>query len=500
VQPGGTLDVTETIVFRFERGTFDDVLRVLPTRGHDGVSVLEVWMNGRRIAIGNAPGQAAVEGKGRNRVRWRFPPTSNSTHSFRVRYLVSGAVRQDARGDLLGWRVPGGDHSWRIESSTVDFELPAGVFAEPSVELRRTGAVSAHATAGGARVTARDVRANGWTNTTLVMPARSVIATAPAWQIAQQQRWAYVPWWLGAAGLVFLAGIIPVFGIRQGYEAPPKETPDATPPHASWLGDPLAPALAGAVAANGRASLEHAAGSFFALAERGVVVVTEDRRGAFGTRTYSIARAVSRHALAPHEEAVLDTIFGAEGAASVTLSTARTRLTRRFKRISRALTAEMQTSGLLDPGRQTTRRAFLKVSCIAFVLAAAAFGGWLLTMERWAAWPLTIPAALVAAALAALIAAGTTTPLSNEGVRRARHWRAYKDHVTSLAKHRGDPSAATQVALPYVIALGLSGEWSKYLKAQPGRAPDWFHSPDGADGYSAFIAAAGAGPTQAHAH
>jgi hypothetical protein len=500
VQPGGTLEVTETIVFRFERGTFDDVVRVLPTRGNDGVSVLEVWMDGRRLAIGNAPGQAAVEGARRNRVRWRFPPTSNSTRTFRVRYLVAGAVRQDVRGDLLAWRVPGGDHPWRIDSSTVDFELPPGVFAEPKVEVRRTGTVSSNATAGGARVTARDVRANGWTDTTLVMPARSIVATAPAWQVTERQRWAYAPWWLGAAGLVFLAGVIPLFGIRQGYEAPPKQTSDTTPPHASWLGDPLAPAIAGAVAANGRASLEHAAASLFALAERGVVVVKEEKRGAFGTRTYSIARAASRHALAPHEEAVLETIFGPDAAAAVTLSTARTRLTRRFKRIRRAIAAEMQSSSLLDPGRQATRRAFLKVSCVAFVLAGAAFVGWLLTVDRWAAWPLTIPAALVAAAVAALIAAGTTTPLSNEGARRARHWRAYKDHVKSLAKNSGDPSVASQVALPYVVALGLSGEWSKYLKTQPGRAPDWFHSPDGADGYSAFVAAAGAGPTQANAY
>jgi hypothetical protein len=500
VQPGGALDVTETIVFRFESGTFRDVVRVLPARRNNGVEVTEVWMDGRRIAIGEGPGQAAIEGAARNRVRWRFPPASGSTHTFRVRYLVHGGVRQDARGDLLAWRVPGGEHRWAIESSTVDFELPAGVPARASVDARRAGTVSSTATATGARTTARGVRSDGWTDTTLVMPAASIVAEAPAWQVAERQRSAYAKWWLSAAGIVFFAGLMPLFGLRQGYEAPPRPDPGAAPPPASWFAEPLPPGIAGAVAAHGRPSLEHAAAALFALADRGVVVVKEEKRGALGTRTYSLTRAASRHALAPHEEAVLDTVFASGDQATVTLSTARSRLTRRFSRFSRALIADLQASGLLDPGRQATRRAYLKVSALTFVLAGATFAGWIFTMERWAAWPLTIPAALVCTALTALIMSGTTTALSNEGVHRARHWRAYKDHVKAIAKHRSDPAAASQVALPYAVALGLSAEWSKYLKAQPGRTPEWFHSPEGADGYSAFVAAAGAGPAQAHAH
>lgn len=45
----------------------------------------------------------------------RFAPTSASTHTFRIRYVVRGAVRQDERGDLLVWRIPGGAHPWRVK-------------------------------------------------------------------------------------------------------------------------------------------------------------------------------------------------------------------------------------------------------------------------------------------------------------------------------------------------------------------------------------------------
>ena len=126
VQRGGALEVTETLVMRFESGTFKELSRSLGGRKNDGVEVLDVWMDGRRIAIGDNPGQASLEGSSPVKLRWRFPATSASTHTFAVRYLVVGAVAEDSRGDTLTWRAPFGQHSWRIESSTVTYELPIG--------------------------------------------------------------------------------------------------------------------------------------------------------------------------------------------------------------------------------------------------------------------------------------------------------------------------------------------------------------------------------------
>src|SRR5687767_1390272 len=55
VQPGGTLHVTETLVMTFESGSFKELDRHLSGRRNDGVEVLEVSMDGRRIALGDNP-------------------------------------------------------------------------------------------------------------------------------------------------------------------------------------------------------------------------------------------------------------------------------------------------------------------------------------------------------------------------------------------------------------------------------------------------------------
>ena len=46
VLAGGSLRVTETIVFQFEEGTFRKVFRVIPTRRTDGVDLISASMDG----------------------------------------------------------------------------------------------------------------------------------------------------------------------------------------------------------------------------------------------------------------------------------------------------------------------------------------------------------------------------------------------------------------------------------------------------------------------
>ena len=94
---------------------------------------------------------------------------------------------------------------------------------------------------------------------------------------------------------------------------------------------------------------------------------------------------------------------------------------------------------------------------------------------------------------------GALTPLSNEGVRRAERWRAYQRHLKDVARDRVQLDVRLAVtALPFAVALGLAGAWSKYLKKHPGGVPPWFRASQcrGTMGaFPAFIAAGGAGRT-----
>ena len=56
VLAGGSIEVVETVVFRFESGSFDHVFREIPSRRTDGVEIVSASMDGRDLfAIGHQP-------------------------------------------------------------------------------------------------------------------------------------------------------------------------------------------------------------------------------------------------------------------------------------------------------------------------------------------------------------------------------------------------------------------------------------------------------------
>ena len=57
VLPDGSLDVTETVVFRFMDGTFKEVFREVPARRTDGVEVVRAEMDGQTMPFGTEPGR-----------------------------------------------------------------------------------------------------------------------------------------------------------------------------------------------------------------------------------------------------------------------------------------------------------------------------------------------------------------------------------------------------------------------------------------------------------
>ena len=363
------------------------------------------------------------------------------------------------------------------------------------MDTRRASDVKTEEAGSVVRVTSGNIKSDGWTEATLVLPSRSIVEVAPSWQRLAEQRARYATTWLGAAGLVFLAGLIPLFALRQGFDRPPHDT---LPVSTASAPDGLAPALAGAVIARGHVSLEHATAALFELAERGVIRVDETRRGSFGSHAYELSRTGSRPLLAPHEATALDLAFGRNHETSVSLSKARTLLASHLRHFGRAVHAEMEAQGLFDRGRQATRKAYLKVAGALFGLGVISIAAWPLLMRTYGGWPFVVPAALTAAAVVALILHGTSTPLSNDAIRRARSWKAYKDHLKSLAKEPGGLPHASD-ALPYAIAFGLGGDWSKRLKAHPVPSPAWFHSEEGGPAYGSFIGNAGApAPNGAH--
>ena len=500
---GGSIRVTETVVLRFDDGSFTQFYRVIPTRNTDGITVESAALDGTVLPPGAGAGQVEISGRDRIRVTWRFAPVGHASHRFDLTYLVRGAVRQEADADVLAWRSLPTEHQYAIRGSVIDLLLPAAPVRAPSAALHRVADSIVTMDGSRARIAVTDIRSNGWVEAWVRLPRGTVLDAPPVWQQRAIAARALAPNWAFAAGLVLVAGLGALLAARHGYE-PPEDTwiavtSGSNPP------DSLPPAMAGPLVSNGSIRLEHVMAAVFAMAERGELAI-EERPRSLGHRNFALARTASSATLEPYEQAALTIAFGGNEpeSPSVDLQTARRRLTRQFRRFSLPLTAAMLAAGLFDERRGNLRRRFRAIGAVALVLAAITPIPVLAFRDRFGAWPFLVSAALVIVGITALGFYAAHTPLSNEGVRRARQWRAFREYLREVARDR-EPSPADSDArrlLPFAVALGVAAPWSAYLKRHRPAAPPWFRAITGgrqdSGAFAALVAHGGAGAGGAH--
>lgn len=497
VLPDGSIRVTETVVFRFESGTFREVYRELPQRRTDGLEIERATMDGLDLPRGEEPGQVDVRTRRRVRVTWYFTPRSDVSHTFGLVYLVRGAFRQHEEGDALRWHALPTEHRYRIAASTIDVLLPSPPVAPPAIDSRRVARATTRVDGHRVRVEAEGIRSNGRIALEVLLPRGRVLDGPPAWQAREQRHWDRAPQWLGGGAVALALSLILAFAIRQGYDAPKHDrTVAATGPA---LPDSFAPAEAGALVTNGCARFEHAMATLLDLARRGEITIVEGVRGSVGQRRYTVTRRPTRRPAAPFEEALLESIFMPSGQAeaSVPLDKARSRALGRFKAFRTALEAELRGHGLFDVERKRVRARFAKLGATLLIVAAILpIPLFLLLEEPFGTWPMLVPLGLATGGIVALIAHAAHTPLSNEGLRRARYWRGFLEYLTDVTENEATaPSDSYERLLPYAVALGLASRWSKHLEERRVEVPSWFQAStpgDSSPAFAAFVASGGA--------
>jgi hypothetical protein len=501
VMRGGTVRVTETVALRFDDGTFTQFYREIPTRFTDGIEIDSASMDGTALTPGEGPGHFQLSGSSRVRVIWRFEPATSSTHVFELTYIVRGAIRQEGAADLLAWRLLPGEHEYPIGASTSTIELPAAPLPAPTMETHRVGSSEVTVDGPQVRIDARTIRANGWIEARVGLPRGSLIDRAPDWQERSFQVQRMSTRWIVISATVLLCGLVVLFGVRQGYDSPPRDSSAAT--WGSGLPENLPPAVAGALLTNGSPRLEHAMAALFSLAERGELTIEEQPRF-IGRRQFTVARTPAGRPLAEHEQRALDIIFtGRHGVErSVSLAKARGRLVRHFRTFARTLEVEMAGAGLMDEGRRDVRKRFRLAAIVALIAAGATPGLAAFAVNDYGGWPMLIPLALVVVGVTALICYSAHTPLSNDAVRRAQTWRGFRNHLRDVARDRAAAPAEPTVdqMVPFAVAIGLAPAWASYLKHHRGSAPPWFRAVNAGDSgaFAAFVGAGGAGSGVAH--
>ena len=417
-----------------------------------------------------------VSGQSRIRVEWRFESVSDSTHTFTLTYIARGVVQQTSSGDLLEWRGLPTEHAYRIDDVSMTLQVPRAVIdrdgatldphvrahhvENPTIEWRRD-------TAGEdliVQATGRQIGRNGWLEASVSVPHGSLIADPPGWQERRLTADRLAPKWITAALVALGSGLILLFGMRQHYDAPPRDL--SLVPPASAVPDDLPPHLAGALASNGRSSLEHAMAALFGLADRDELTIVEEDRGFLGQRNYLLRRTPHGKPLAPSESALLAAVFDGDERNAVSLATARRRVVRRFRSFAAAVRQELRAKGLLDDDRSRVRLRYRNLAIALFILTSAGVGAAGVFMPVYGPWPMLIPAAVVVVAIISLIVSASSTPLSNEGLRRAAAWRSFGSHLKSVAHDRDrlTVESATRV-LPFAVTLGLASAWAKYISA-----------------------------------
>jgi hypothetical protein len=131
----GSLEVAERYTYRFSGGPFQRALRGIARDGVDdirNISVSEGDEAYRSAFQGEEPGTYIVENNlDEVLVRWFFPPASDDTRTFTLRYTVEGVVFVDEGFDELWWVAIFPDRDVPVERSSVTLALPEGANLSP---------------------------------------------------------------------------------------------------------------------------------------------------------------------------------------------------------------------------------------------------------------------------------------------------------------------------------------------------------------------------------
>ena len=219
ILPNGSIEVVETVVFRFE-GEFKYVYRELSRRRTDDIEVVSAGMDGRTLPFGNESDHVEVRRGSNVRVEWKFAPRTDSIHTFVLTYIVRGVVQRAGGRDVLEWVALPTEHDYLIGESQVGLESPVAPLLRPIVDSKRVAELKFEPGGERLQVFARGIGKNGWVKTRLEFGEGAIIAAAPAWQQRQSAARASAPRWLMGAGIVLFSGLLSMFALRQSYDGP----------------------------------------------------------------------------------------------------------------------------------------------------------------------------------------------------------------------------------------------------------------------------------------
>ncbi len=220
VEPNSDILVEEIQEIDFTSGVFRFGFASIPldrVENITDISVSEINPDGserRYTPNSTSPyGFTADVNEGNLDITWYFPPTSNSEHTYVLRYRINGGLRIYDEGDQIWWNAIAPDHNFPILSSTVTVTPPA-TFRKSELTVDSYGAPiegASYTDRGAVIFTARDIPPGEALEVRVQFPHGVVTGQPPDWQAADDLRRQLGP----AIGVLATAlGLILLFGGR----------------------------------------------------------------------------------------------------------------------------------------------------------------------------------------------------------------------------------------------------------------------------------------------
>jgi hypothetical protein len=484
IQHDGSLLVEETVVFKFTGGPFTYVYRNLPTDKTDGISIVSATMDERAMPRGTGAGQVEIVGGNPIKVTWHFTPLSDQAHTFVLTYRVLGVVQKARDADMLNWEILPTDYDYAIRSSTTTVRYPEqAVFLGPPQVTNGTAQVAT--TAGKIIFSAHDISAGSRLQIALRFRPGSVITVAPHWQLLQEQAITLIPPYLGGGLALFLLCLLIALWHYRRYRRPsllPEEPSQGftSPP------DELPPAVVGVLVAPMNTMYWNSAlATIFDLASREVLAILQSPEPKKWYRIHPdflIEQRSQPPDLRPYELGLLSVLFQDRAGmrTSITMPHFSRTYANRYQRFTKPLRQEMVERGLIDVERRRVRMWLLSISVSVAIVAftttiiAASIAG---PAGMWPIMFLPLGVGLASSVMGVLWA--LFSPLSAQGWREAKKWRAYSRSLNDVARGRTPvPSPETfGQSLVYATSIGFVEKWVKFFQRQGMvEVPPWFHS------------------------
>lgn len=486
VQQNSDILVEEIQQIVFTSGTFRFGFAAIPLDRLERITDLEVSEIINGVERPYTPGSSSEYGfvsstsGGDLEITWYFPQTSNSAHTYLLRYRVVGGLRIYDGGDQLYWKAIPPDHNFPIREARVTV-MPVATFAQDQLLVDSYGAsAESNVTERGQVVfEAQNIPADQELEVRVQFPHGVVQGAPPSWQAAVDRKQQWGPVFsviFGGLGLVLLVGgplAVYLLWYTRGRDRPVGMV-------AEYITEPPGDLPAGVVGTlvDEKADMKDIIASIVDLARRGVMRMEEEKKQGFlgigSGRDFIFYLEDASKATRPYEKTLISHVFGS--GQERRLSDLRQKFYSAIPTLQKQLYEDVVEEGLFPRNPQTTRRTWSGLGCAGLVAAGMIAFFLLALLGEYSAWA-ACPGAALAVAMAGLMIVGRHMPRKTPtGAEEAAKWLAFKRYLQTIEKH-GDLETVKdkfEEFLPYAVAFGLERKLINQFAAVDAPAPSWW--------------------------